>query len=131
MRRVNSLGPLIGVAASSLVFISVDASAQGYHAPSATGTTADSPSTEASETTASTPRSLDDARVHFDRGIELFGEGSYEAALVEFDRAYQIAPSYRIQYNVGRIHRQLNHYAEALNAFQEYLTRGGSSIPAA
>jgi tetratricopeptide (TPR) repeat protein len=77
---------------------------------------------------ASTSREVEEARVHFQRGIEFFGEESYEAALVEFERAYEIAPSYQILYNTGRIHAALKDYARALRDLTRYLREGGDAI---
>ncbi|MCL2449171.1 MAG: tetratricopeptide repeat protein, partial [Polyangiaceae bacterium] len=34
-----------------------------------------------------------EAAAHFTRGVTYYGEGDYPAALVEFDRAYAIAPT--------------------------------------
>jgi hypothetical protein len=69
------------------------------------------------------------ARVHYDRGIQLFNEENYDAALFEFERAYELAPSYKILYNMARIQRQLNNYAAALQNFRRYLAEGGNNIP--
>jgi hypothetical protein len=74
-------------------------------------------------------RDVEEARVHFQRGIEFFSDESYEAALVEFERAYQIAPSYQILYNTGRIHAALKDYARALRDLNRYLREGGDAVP--
>jgi hypothetical protein len=71
---------------------------------------------------------MEQAMTHFESGLQLYQEGSLEAALVEFERAYELAPSYKILYNEGRVHRALNHYAEALKAFDRYLREGGGEI---
>jgi tetratricopeptide (TPR) repeat protein len=71
---------------------------------------------------------IETARVHFQRGIEFFNDESYEAALVEFQRAYEIAPSYQILYNTGRIHVALKNYARALRDLRQYLAEGGANI---
>lgn len=78
---------------------------------------------------ATSSREVEEARVHFQRGIEFFGDESYEAALVEFERAYEIAPSYQILYNTGRIHAALKDYARALRDLSRYLREGGDAIP--
>lgn len=70
-----------------------------------------------------------EARSRYERGLQLYGEGAAEGALVEFERAYQLAPSYRLLYNIALIRLQLNDYAQALKAFQEYLAEGGAEIP--
>ena len=69
-----------------------------------------------------------EARARYERGLKLYDQGSYEAALVEMRRAYELAPTYKILYNLGLIHRQLNDYAAALDAFTQYLAEGGKKI---
>jgi hypothetical protein len=71
---------------------------------------------------------VEEARSHFERGLQLYSEGAFEASLVEFERAYQLAPSYKILYNEARVHRVMNQYAEALTKFQRYLREGGDAI---
>ncbi|HMI83162.1 MAG TPA: hypothetical protein VK550_03660 [Polyangiaceae bacterium] len=70
-----------------------------------------------------------EARSRYERGMQLYNEGASEGALVEFERAYQLAPSYKLLYNIALIRLQLNDYAQALKAFQEYLAEGGTDIP--
>jgi tetratricopeptide (TPR) repeat protein len=69
-----------------------------------------------------------EARVRYERGMQLYNEGASEGALVEFERAYQLAPSYKLLYNIALIRLQLNDYAQALKGFQEYLAEGGTEI---
>jgi hypothetical protein len=63
-----------------------------------------------------------EAGKHFQRGVALFGEADYRAALVEFRRAYELAPNAAVLYNLGQTHYQLQNYAAALIAFERYLT---------
>ncbi len=73
----------------------------------------------------------DDARGHFTRGVELFKEADFRAALIEFQRAYDAAPNYKVLYNLGQTSLELQDYAGALKAFRGYLEGGGNQIPAA
>jgi tetratricopeptide (TPR) repeat protein len=73
---------------------------------------------------------IDEARVRFQRGVQLFHEGSYEAALAEFRKAYQVAPSFRLLYNIGQVHYELHDYVGALKSFRQYLTDGADGVPA-
>ncbi len=70
------------------------------------------------------------ARVHYERGIQLFNEDNYDASLFEFERAFELAPSYKILYNMGRIQRQQNNYAAALRSYTRYLREGGAAVSA-
>ena len=86
--------------------------------------------TLAQPNTASDTDAPTEAENHFRRGLELYKDGDAGGALVEFKRAYDLAPNYRALYNIGETHFQLQHYAEALKALQAYLSGGGSQIPA-
>ena len=72
-----------------------------------------------------------EAKKHFRRGVELYEEQDYRAALAEFTRANELAPSYKVLYNVAQTHFQLQDYSKALDAFDHYLERGGAEVPAA
>jgi hypothetical protein len=65
---------------------------------------------------------------HFERGIELYQEGSLDAALVEFERAYESVPDYRVLYNLAQVQTQRGEYVEAIALFEKYLAEGGESI---
>jgi hypothetical protein len=78
---------------------------------------------------ASTTDAPEEARIRYERAVQLYNDGNVEGALVEFERAYKLAPTYRLLYNIGIIRLQLNDYAEALKAFQAYLAGGGNDIP--
>lgn len=71
-----------------------------------------------------------EARVHFDRGVELYREGSYDAALAEFERTNELAPTYKIIYNLAQVQAERHEYAASLKLLREYLRRGGSDINA-
>jgi Tetratricopeptide repeat len=72
---------------------------------------------------------VEQARLHYERGLQLYSEDNFDAALNEFERAYELAPSYRILYNMARVQRQQNNYAAALRNLQNYLAEGGASVP--
>jgi tetratricopeptide (TPR) repeat protein len=74
------------------------------------------------------PASVDEARLRFQKGVQLFKEWSFEAALAEFRKAYQLAPSYRVLYNIAQVHYELHNYVDALKAFRQYLTEGGNDV---
>jgi hypothetical protein len=76
------------------------------------------------------PAAREEAAVRFKKGLELFKEGDYRAALIEFRRAYELAPNFAVLYNIGQVYFQLQDYAGALNALDRYLTEGGSQVPA-
>lgn len=76
----------------------------------------------------SAPSTIDEARRHFLRGVDLFRDASLDAAFAEFERANEIAPNYRILYNLAQVAVERHDYASALGLFRSYLDRGGSDI---
>lgn len=86
---------------------------------------------------APTPARADDAAAlqpaqeAYRHALELFDRGQHAAALDEFQRAYSLAPSFRILYNVALCEAALGDVRAALDAFVGYLRDGGEQIPAA
>lgn len=74
---------------------------------------------------------IDEAKAHFKSGTDLYDENNFRGALVEFQRAYELAPSYKILYNIGQVDMELQDYAGALTAYRRYLREGGSDVPPA
>jgi PEGA domain len=68
-----------------------------------------------------------DAAKHFQRGVTMYNEADYRAALVEFRRAYETSPNAAVLYNIGQTYYQLQNYAAALVALGRYLTESGPS----
>lgn len=65
---------------------------------------------------------------HFRSGVQLYKENDFAAALVEFQRAYDVDPKYQVLFNIAETHYRLQDYAGALKAFQRYLDDGGKQI---
>jgi hypothetical protein len=70
-----------------------------------------------------------EAGTRFKKGVDLFKEGDYQAALIEFRRAHDLAPNFNVLYNIGQVYFQLQDYPNALTSLQKYLSEGGSKIP--
>jgi hypothetical protein len=73
----------------------------------------------------------DAARASFQRGVELFHEGNFEAALAEFRKANETAPSYRILYNIAQTYFETHDYVNALKYYKQYLVDGDADVAAA
>ena len=71
-----------------------------------------------------------EARERFQRGVALYREGSFDAALAEFRRAYEIAPNYRVLFNLAQVQVERHDSVAALSLFGQYLQQGGSEIDA-
>jgi len=67
------------------------------------------------------------AAKHFQRAVSLYGETDYRAALVEFKRAYTLAPNPSVLYNVGETEYELQDYAGALTTFEHFLAEAAAS----
>jgi hypothetical protein len=70
------------------------------------------------------------ASTSFKQGVELYREASFEAALAEFRKAYQLSPSYKVLYNIAQTYYELHDYVNAQINLRQYLSEGGSEIPA-
>lgn len=67
------------------------------------------------------------AAEHFARAVSLFNEGDLRAALVEFQKAYELAPNPSVLYNIGQVHYQLQEYAAALKVLTRFLAEASPS----
>lgn len=71
----------------------------------------------------------DEAKNRYLKGVDLFDEGDYQSALIEFKRSYELVPNFNVLYNIGQVYFQLSDYANALRTLQQYLDEGGKRIP--
>ncbi len=71
-----------------------------------------------------------EARAHFERGVTFYDEADYAAALVEFKRAYALAPTWQVLFNIGQAYFQVREYAEALSTLRQFIDEGRDRIPA-
>jgi PEGA domain-containing protein len=72
---------------------------------------------------------VEEGRSHFTRGVSLFRANDFRAALVEFRAAYAVAPSFRIQFNIGQTCAELQDHGCAARAFEVFLADGGKQVP--
>lgn len=77
-----------------------------------------------------TPAEIEEAKSRYQRGRELYEDNDLRAALVEIQRAYDLAPNYKLLFDIGQICYQLPDYPCALRSFKQYLAEGGENIPA-
>jgi tetratricopeptide (TPR) repeat protein len=61
------------------------------------------------------------ARRHFERGRVFYGADDYVHALEEFQTAQRIRPRAALDFNIGRCHDRLEHYEQAITAYQRYV----------
>jgi tetratricopeptide (TPR) repeat protein len=107
--RCISLGLALGVLSSSATLY-----AQGDDAAPATGESLE----------------VVQARKHFSQGLKLYKDGDFDAALVQFERAYAVKPNYKVLYNIAQSYFELRQYVEARDSLTRYLKDGGDAIDA-
>jgi len=73
----------------------------------------------------------DEASQHFKSGVAFYKDKDFTAAMVEFQKAYDLLPNYNVLFNVGQTARELKDYAAALGAFEQYLKDGGAKVTGA
>jgi hypothetical protein len=79
---------------------------------------------------AADPMAVAQAREYFTRGVQDFKDGALEAALGDFQRALELAPSYRLHFNIAQVQYELRNYADAKRSFQRYLAGADAELPA-
>ncbi|MCA9577527.1 MAG: tetratricopeptide repeat protein [Myxococcales bacterium] len=63
------------------------------------------------------------ARSHFRVGQLMYGEGRFDEAAAEFDRAYELSGRPQLLYNAYLAHRDAGHVAEAVDRLRQYLAQ--------
>lgn len=72
------------------------------------------------QTAQPSPEAVAEARQRFQRGVDLYEERNYTAAMVEFQRAYEITRNPAVLYNISATHELSGNMVEALDAMLEY-----------
>ncbi|MBN2529477.1 MAG: tetratricopeptide repeat protein [Deltaproteobacteria bacterium] len=68
------------------------------------------------------------AKAAFNKGASLFEAEKFDEAAVEFRKAYEIKPNWKLLYNIGQCEAAARHYDIALELFETYLVEGGDNI---
>ena len=68
------------------------------------------------------------ASAAFRRGLDLQRQQDYAAAVVEFERAYDLSPAYQVLYYIGAMNVRLERWARARRAFEMYLELGAGQL---
>ncbi len=71
-----------------------------------------------------------EARKHFEHAKELIEDGQMAQAVIELQRCYELMPHHTVLYDLGQAYVTMGKPVEATDAFERYLSEGGSDIPA-
>jgi len=71
------------------------------------------------------------AKKNFESGLRLYGEGSYAEALIAFEQSYRLGGRPSALKNIAQCHRNLKHFVEAYEAYEQMLARHEAQINAA
>jgi hypothetical protein len=82
---------------------------------------------QSADTTAETG-DVEQARKHFNQGLKLYKDGDFDAALVQFERAYAEKPNFKVLYNIAQCHFELHQYVEARDTLQRYLKDAAGTL---
>ena len=70
------------------------------------------------------------ARRNFESGLKLYGEGSFAEALIAFEQSYRVGGRPSALKNVAQCHRNLKHFVEAYEAYEQMLARHDALVSA-
>jgi hypothetical protein len=70
-----------------------------------------------------------DARAHYETAQQLYDEGRYEEAIVEFELAYRDKPHPNVLYNIAQAQERLLDYDASVKAFERYLGEAAPDDP--
>jgi hypothetical protein len=78
-----------------------------------------------------TPADEATARKNFESGLKLYGEGSFAEALIAFEQSYRLGGRPSALKNIAQCHRNLKHFVEAYDAYEQMLALHEAQLPAA
>ena len=74
------------------------------------------------------PEGTSSAREHFEAGYRFVEQGALDAAIEEFEQAYEKSPHFSVLYNLGQAYASLGKSAEAVDRLERYLELGGTQL---
>jgi hypothetical protein len=72
----------------------------------------------------------EEAARHFEKAIGHADAREFDAAVVEFQRAYELSPHYSVHYNIALALIAAGRSLAAVQAFERYLAEGGAEVSA-
>jgi hypothetical protein len=68
------------------------------------------------------------AKKNFETGLKLYGEGAYAEALVAFEASYRLGGRHTALKNIAQCHRNLKHFVDAYEAYEQLLSVHGTKL---
>lgn len=68
------------------------------------------------------------AREYFNRGVDAYENERFGEAAEAFAEAYRLSPAFVVLYNIGQVNVALGKAVEAVDAYEQYLKEGASTI---
>ncbi|MCP4678020.1 MAG: tetratricopeptide repeat protein [Deltaproteobacteria bacterium] len=68
--------------------------------------------------------------MHFKKGIAYNKKGKHKKAVAEFEKAYELYPTYKILFSLGKAEAKRDNSKKAIDAYTRYLEEGGPTIDA-
>ena len=65
----------------------------------------------------------------FEKGVAAFSAGTYQDALVYFQKSFKINPKPKVLFNIAMCYRAMNQFKESVESLKKYLGQGGKSLP--
>jgi len=124
MARCVNAGPVVAAVLSALLLVR-SAPAEPPPKPP------NPPATPAPETSDATPlpSSLTGAaKEAYEAGRQLYRANDFAGALLQFERAYDLASDVRLLWNVAVCEKNLHHYARARKTLERYQIEGGAHL---
>lgn len=66
-------------------------------------------------------KAANDARAHFEKGMQYFEKHAYREAIDEFNLAAEIVPSADLWFNIARAYEEIGEYQAAIDYYHRYL----------
>ncbi len=73
-------------------------------------------------------KSDDMSRQRFQKGVQFYNAGDFEAALAEFTESYRVKSNWAVKYNIAFCYMKTNHYVRSMKEFLAYLEMGEGKI---
>ncbi len=70
------------------------------------------------------------AKKSFESGLKLYGEGSFAEALIAFEQSYRLGGRPSALKNIAQCHRNLKHFVDAYDAYEQMLARHDALVSA-